>query len=83
MTELLAQLEAMYGAGKYCPKGPESCRNIDQLVGVIAKSRNYDELTEAWKGWHDDRAAACARTTRASSSSPTKARASWASRTSA
>ncbi len=53
LTRLAARLEAMYGEGKYCPKGPESCMNLDQLSEILAKSRNYDELTEAWKGWHD------------------------------
>ena len=53
MTQLESQLEATYGKAKYCPKGPESCKNLDQLSEIIAKSRNYAELTEAWKGWHD------------------------------
>jgi peptidyl-dipeptidase A len=53
MTQLEAQLEAKYGEGKYCPAGPASCKNVDQLSDILAKSRNYDELTQAWKGWHD------------------------------
>jgi peptidyl-dipeptidase A len=53
LTQIMARLEAMYGEGKYCPKGPESCKNLDQLSEVLAKSRNYDELVDAWKGWHD------------------------------
>ena len=52
LTQLQAQLEARYGEGKYCPQGPASCRNLDQLSDILARSRNYDELTEAWKGWH-------------------------------
>ena len=42
----------MYGAAKYCPKGPESCKDQTQLTDILANSRNYDELTEAWTGWH-------------------------------
>ena len=42
----------MYGAAKYCPKGPESCKDQTQLTEVMATSRNYDELTDAWTGWH-------------------------------
>src|SRR5829696_5626294 len=34
-------------------RGPEACQNIDQLSETLATSRNYDRLTEAWKGWHD------------------------------
>ena len=57
LTALGSQLEAMYGAGKYCPpgvaKGSADCKNLEQLSEVLAKSRNYDELVAAWKGWHD------------------------------
>lgn len=53
MTQLEAKLESMYGSGKYCPQGPESCKNLDELSRTLAESRNWDELTEAWKGWHD------------------------------
>ncbi len=52
LTQLEAQLEAKYGEGKYCPQGPSSCKNLEQLSEILAGSRNYDELTEAWKGWH-------------------------------
>jgi peptidyl-dipeptidase A len=57
LTQLSAQLGAMYGEGKYCPPGaakdPASCKNVEQLADILAKSRNYDELVAAWKGWHD------------------------------
>jgi peptidyl-dipeptidase A len=53
MTTLAAALDAKYGEGKYCPQGPASCRNLDQLAEVLAHDRNYEELTAAWKGWHD------------------------------
>src|SRR5205085_7518578 len=52
LTQLEAQLEAKYGEGKYCPKGPGSCLHLDQLAEILARSRNYAELTDAWKGWH-------------------------------
>ncbi|HEY2808533.1 MAG TPA: M2 family metallopeptidase [Steroidobacteraceae bacterium] len=53
MTTLAAELDAKYGEGKSCPQGPASCRNLEQLAQVLAHNRNYDELTGAWKGWHD------------------------------
>ncbi|MEP7242990.1 MAG: M2 family metallopeptidase [Gammaproteobacteria bacterium] len=53
MTKLMSRLTGMYGEGKYCPNGPDSCRNLDQLSETLATSRNYDQLVEAWKGWHD------------------------------
>jgi peptidyl-dipeptidase A len=46
------RMTSMYGAGKYCPKGPDSCKNIDQLSETLAESRKPAELLEAWKGWH-------------------------------
>lgn len=55
LTKLGSRLDAMYGEAKYCPAGnkPEDCKNLDQLSETLATSRNYDELVEAWKGWHD------------------------------
>ncbi|HXS92128.1 MAG TPA: M2 family metallopeptidase [Steroidobacteraceae bacterium] len=52
LAAITSKMEGMYGAAKYCPKGPESCKDQEQLTDVIANSRNYDELTEAWSGWH-------------------------------
>jgi peptidyl-dipeptidase A len=52
LAAITSKMEGMYGAAKYCPKGPESCKDQEQLTDVIAKSRNYDELSEAWTGWH-------------------------------
>ncbi len=52
LSALSSKLEGMYGAAKYCPKGPESCKGQTELTQIMAESRNYDELTEAWTGWH-------------------------------
>jgi peptidyl-dipeptidase A len=52
MTELQARLEAMYGEGRYCPRGPRSCRTLEQLEEVLATSRDYAALSDAWRGWH-------------------------------
>jgi peptidyl-dipeptidase A len=52
LAALTSKMEGMYGAAKYCPKGPESCKDQTQLTDVLANSHNYDELTEAWTGWH-------------------------------
>ena len=47
-----SKMEGMYGSAKYCPSGPDSCKDQTQLTDVMAHSRKYDELTEAWTGWH-------------------------------
>jgi peptidyl-dipeptidase A len=52
-ANLLAGMEAKYGSAKYCPQGPESCRDEVQLKAVLENSRDYEELAEAWIGWHD------------------------------
>jgi peptidyl-dipeptidase A len=52
LAGITSKMEGMYGAAKYCPKGPDSCKDQGQLTKVLATSRNYDELTEAWTGWH-------------------------------
>ncbi|MBL0692009.1 M2 family metallopeptidase [Comamonas sp. JC664] len=48
-----AKLEGLYGKGKYCgPDGKGKCRDLEVLSDVIAESRNYNELLDAWQGWH-------------------------------
>ncbi len=53
LAALATKLESLYAKGKYC-KGPEpeSCRDLEQLSDVFATSRDYDELYDAWQGWH-------------------------------
>lgn len=55
LTQLGSRLGAMYGEAKYCPagRGPQACQNLDQLSETLATNRHYDQLLEAWKGWHD------------------------------
>ena len=46
-------LQATYGKGKYCPKKLNgNCRTLDDLARTLRTSKNYDELLEAWTGWH-------------------------------
>jgi peptidyl-dipeptidase A len=59
-SKLAAQLTGMYGKGKYCPRSaPENesrpaanCMGIDEISGLMAKSRDPEELTRLWVGWH-------------------------------
>ncbi len=52
LAETASRLEGIYGSGKYCGKdGKGQCRDLQQLSRVLAESRNYDELLEAWVGW--------------------------------
>jgi peptidyl-dipeptidase A len=47
-----SRLTAMYGEGKGCGKdGKGPCRDLGELEGVIAQSRDWDALVDAWAGW--------------------------------
>lgn len=53
LAKIVAKLDGMYGKGKAC-KGEgkaRKCRDLQELSDVMAKSRNWDELLEAWEGW--------------------------------
>lgn len=53
LASIAARLEGLYGKGKYCgADGKGACRDLGQLSEVLATSRKYDELLEAWVGWH-------------------------------
>src|SRR4051812_11536336 len=54
MSRILAELDAVYGAGKYCPPGarPEECLDIEQVTKIMQTSRDPRTLLEVWRGWH-------------------------------
>ena len=46
-------MTSTYGKGKYCPpRLGGKCQNLDELSKILRTSRKYDELLEAWTGWH-------------------------------
>ena len=49
LAQLSAELGSMYGKGKYCKNG--ECRDLGELSTIIASSRDYDAMLEAWVGW--------------------------------
>ncbi|MEO8460321.1 MAG: M2 family metallopeptidase [Dokdonella sp.] len=54
LTTLGSKLTAAYGSGKYCKDAndPDSCRNLNQLSDMLAKTDNWDTALDAWAGWH-------------------------------
>ena len=52
LTRIVAAMEGTYGKGKYCPSGPESCKDLEDLSKILAESRDPKQLLEAWTGWH-------------------------------
>ena len=53
LSEIETRMVSVYSAGKYCPSGPESCKNFEQLAAELAKVRDPDKLLEYWRGWHE------------------------------
>ncbi|HTQ80972.1 MAG TPA: M2 family metallopeptidase, partial [Thermoanaerobaculia bacterium] len=53
LARLVAALDSQYGAGKYCPDGPNGkCLDFDALEDTMEHSRDPKALLDAWKGWH-------------------------------
>jgi peptidyl-dipeptidase A len=52
IAQLAAQLEGLYGSGKYCPPGGGECKDLPELEDVLSESRDPKELLDAWTGWH-------------------------------
>ena len=56
LAQLQSGMTAIYGKGEYCPPANsplgKKCLKLDELSRILKKSRKYDELLEAWKGWH-------------------------------
>lgn len=50
LAEITTRLEGTYGSGKYCPAEGE-CLTLGTLSNIMANSRDYDELLDAWTGW--------------------------------
>jgi peptidyl-dipeptidase A len=52
LTRIVSGLEGAYGKGKYCPGGPASCKDLEELSKTLAESRDPRQLLDAWTGWH-------------------------------
>jgi len=56
LATIASQMTSIYGKGKACKKekgkSEPVCRDLEELSKVMATSRDYDELREAWNGWH-------------------------------
>ena len=52
LTRIASAMEGAYGRGKYCPSGPDSCKDLEQLSNILAESRDPAQLKDVWLGWH-------------------------------
>ncbi|MEZ4369056.1 MAG: M2 family metallopeptidase [Kofleriaceae bacterium] len=51
LAQVMTEMDGLYGTGKACEG--TTCRNLDELSDVMAKSRDPKALLAAWQGWHD------------------------------
>ncbi len=52
LAEITSRMAAIYGKGRYCPRGEEeACQSLGELSKIMAHSRDPKELLEAWMGW--------------------------------
>ncbi|HEV3329689.1 MAG TPA: M2 family metallopeptidase [Bryobacteraceae bacterium] len=52
LTRIAAAMEGTYGKGKYCPDGPQTCKDLEDLSKLVAESRDPRTLLDVWTGWH-------------------------------
>jgi peptidyl-dipeptidase A len=52
LTRIVSGMEGMYGKGKYCPGGPDSCKDLEDLSKTLRENRDPKVQLDAWTGWH-------------------------------
>jgi peptidyl-dipeptidase A len=52
LTKYLAVAPVKGAKAPAAPAEAKTCLNLDELGKILKSSRNFDELTEAWTGWH-------------------------------
>ncbi|MDP4487382.1 M2 family metallopeptidase [Pseudoalteromonas piscicida] len=52
LAKLTAELDGMYGKGKYC-KDDGTCLSLGEMTAKMANSRDYEELLDIWQGWRE------------------------------
>lgn len=52
LAKLGSELGGMYGKGTYTTKAGDKL-SLPQMSGIMANSRDYDELLEVWQGWRE------------------------------
>lgn len=60
LAGIAAWMTSTYGKAKYCPDSlatdplaKKKCLSLGDLSNILEKSRKYDDLLDAWRGWHD------------------------------
>lgn len=54
LADLLADMQATYGKGEYCPdsgKHKGKCLADTDMIRILAESRDPEEMLDVWQGW--------------------------------
>jgi peptidyl-dipeptidase A len=51
LATIKTDLAGMYGSGEYCPDDGRECMTLTDLTTIMAESRDFEELLDAWMGW--------------------------------
>ncbi len=51
LATITTDLAGMYGSGEYCPDDGRECMTLSDLTTIMAESRDFEELLDAWVGW--------------------------------
>jgi peptidyl-dipeptidase A len=53
LTDIAANLESLYGKGRYCRQGNSGdCLDLGAITKILAESRDPAEMLDVWRGWH-------------------------------
>jgi peptidyl-dipeptidase A len=52
LTRIVSGMEGTYGKGKYCPSGPDNCKDLEDLSKILRENRDPRTELDAWTGWH-------------------------------
>ncbi|MBT8137341.1 MAG: M2 family metallopeptidase [Gammaproteobacteria bacterium] len=51
LAEVAQRMSSTYSRGQFCPDGEASCSKLEDLVQLMATSRDFDQLATTWVGW--------------------------------
>ncbi len=52
LAEIATRMEGQYGEGKYCPEGPDTCKDLPELERILGdKKHDFAAQLDAWVGW--------------------------------
>ena len=53
LSEIITEMESMYGQSEYCPDSGEDCLDLPTMERMFADVRETDILLDIWGGWRE------------------------------